>query len=78
MTAQPLETGTGPASAPFDLATSLTLDAIIVELESEPAPNPLRRAYLRICKRWYERSVEAYQPAARVLVVASELLEEAA
>jgi hypothetical protein len=67
-----------PTAPSFDLATSLTLDAIIVEIESEPAPNPLRRAYLKLCKRWYERSIEAYQPAARMLVVAPELLEEAA
>ncbi len=71
---------------PFDARLSLAIDAIVLELEQDdPAPNSLRRTWLRLVKRWHERSIEAYQPASRGVMIdleppstLVELLEEVA
>ncbi len=65
---------------PFDARLSLEIDAIVLEMEQDdPAPNSLRRAWLRLQKRILEaRHVPAYVPAPRVIVVEPELIEEVA
>ncbi len=40
---------------PFDAALSLTLDAVIIQLDARPAG--IRRRWLLLRKMWYERHV---------------------
>jgi hypothetical protein len=79
-TIRPLETNAPSArpSVPFNAAVSRRLDELIAELEHDDAPNPVRRAWLRLQKRYLESVyVPAFYPTARAVFVEPELLEEA-
>ncbi len=50
------------AARPFDADLSLTLDDVIIQLDA--GATGLRRRWLLLCKRWYERQVPAWYPEA--------------
>jgi hypothetical protein len=55
---------TGPQAArPFDADLSLTLDDVNIQLDA--GPTGIRRRWLLLRKRWYERSVPAWYPEVR-------------
>ncbi len=48
---------------PWDAALSLTLDDVIIQLDARPTA--IRRRWLLLRNRWYERSVSAWYPEVR-------------
>ncbi len=63
MATTPSTTGAGSAARPFDAALSLTLDDVNIQLDA--GPTGIRRRWLLLRKRWYERSVPAWYPEVR-------------
>ena len=58
-----LTTGAASAARPFDAALSLSLDDVIIQLDARPTG--IRRHWLLLRKRWYERAVPAWYPEVR-------------
>ena len=55
-----MTTSTLRTDRPFDAALSLTLDDVIIQLDAQPTG--IRRRWLLLRKRWYERNVSAWYP----------------
>ncbi len=52
-----LPTDTPRTARPFDVVLFLTLDDVIIQLDTRPTD--IRRRWLLLRKRWYERHVPA-------------------